>query len=171
MTEKFEAVYAAEHIPYESSAIMSSSIVFLIREAAPGDLDAVQILLKNSGLPLDGIGDTLETMLVATTEEQIVGSAALEIHGEYALLRSVVVRSDVRGNGLGLRLTSEILELGARLGLRRIYLLTETAGDFFPRFGFEPVDRIEIPSIVKTSVEFTSACPESALAMVRSLGD
>jgi hypothetical protein len=97
VTEEIETLSAAEHIMFHSSAITSSIRMFLIRQAAaPDDLDTVQMLLKNSGLPRDGINDTLETLLVATQEEQIVGSAALEIHGEYALLRSVAVSSDLR---------------------------------------------------------------------------
>ena len=46
-----------------------------------------------------------------------------------------------------------------------VYLLTETAGDFFPRFGFRPTTRAAVPSAVQQSVEFREACPASAVVM------
>ena len=46
-----------------------------------------------------------------------------------------------------------------------MYLLTETADLFFPRFGFGPILRSEVSQRVQRSVEFTSACPQSARAM------
>ena len=96
----------------------------------------------------------------------VVGSAALELYGASALLRSVAVQRDRRGRGLGRRLTGAALDLARRCGAVRVYLLTETADDFFPRFGFSPVARREVPPSVRGSVEFVSACPESARAMV-----
>jgi amino-acid N-acetyltransferase len=54
-------------------------------------------------------------------------------------------------------------------GVRRVFLLTETAADFFPRFGFRPVARTAVPAAVQQSVEFSSACPASALVMVKEL--
>ena len=46
-----------------------------------------------------------------------------------------------------------------------IYLLTTTAERYFPKFGFEPVARADVPATVQTSIEFTSACPSSATVM------
>jgi amino-acid N-acetyltransferase len=48
-------------------------------------------------------------------------------------------------------------------------LLTTTAERYFPRFGFERVDRKDVPESVRASVEFTSACPSSAIVMRKSL--
>lgn len=95
-----------------------------------------------------------------------MGSAALELYGPAALLRSVAVRRDLRGTGLGRRLTEAALGLSRELGIEETYLLTETADRFFPRFGFRLVPRSEVPASVQRSVEFTSACPASARAMV-----
>jgi len=52
-------------------------------------------------------------------------------------------------------------------GVRRIYLLTETADRFFPRFGFRRIVRDQVEPAVRQSVEFRSVCPESAVVMVR----
>jgi hypothetical protein len=39
----------------------------------------------------------------------------------------------------------------------------------FPRFGFRPIGRAEVPEDVRGSVEFVSACPERARAMAAEL--
>ena len=75
----------------------------------------------------------------------------------------------LRGTGLGVRLTEAALALAVERGVRSVYLLTETAGEFFPRFGFRTVTRDEVNPAVKASEEFSSLCPESAQVMVLDL--
>jgi hypothetical protein len=52
-----------------------------------------------------------------------------------------------------------------------VYLLTKTASGFFPRFGFHPTHRAAVDSAVQQSVEFTSACPDSAHVLVATLAE
>jgi amino-acid N-acetyltransferase len=129
------------------------------------DISAVLTLLEQSDLPKDGLAGHWATTLVARDDGRIVGSAALEMYGASALLRSVAVDPALRGQGLGQRLTQAALDLARQGGVTEVYLLTETAGEFFPRFGFRAVDRAQVPEAMRQSVEFTSVCPESALAM------
>jgi SAM-dependent methyltransferase/N-acetylglutamate synthase-like GNAT family acetyltransferase len=107
----------------------------------------------------------MATAIVAREGDDVVGCVALELYGDAGLLRSLAVRSDRQGTGLGTRLTEAALDLARRRGARELYLLTETADGFFPRFGFAPVAREAVAPAVRGSVEFTSACPESARAM------
>ena len=79
------------------------------------------------------------------------------------------MRRDLRGTGLGSRLTEAALRLSREFGVAEAYLLTETADLFFPRFGFRNIPRSRVPSSVRSSVEFTSACPASARAMALDL--
>lgn len=137
--------------------------------ALPGDFPAIRDLLAASGLPEAGLADHLATALVGREAERVVGSAALELYGPDALLRSVAVDAALRGRGLGERLTRAALDLARRNGARSVYLLTETAGSFFKRLGFRPVARADVPARVQGSVEFTSACPVSALVMMIAL--
>ena len=135
-----------------------------------GELESVLALLKHLGLPVEGLAEHAGTALVARERGgRIIGSAALEIHGSEALLRSVAVEPTWRGSGLGRRLTEAALALAGRLGLSRVYLLTETAERFFPKFGFREVKRDEVPAGVRESVEFRLACPASAVAMEKRL--
>jgi amino-acid N-acetyltransferase len=140
-----------------------------IGRASREDLHQVTELLEDGGLPPDGLEDHLPTILVARLQGRVVGSAALELYGAAALLRSVAVRRDLRGTGLGSRLTEAALQLSRELGAAEAYLLTETADLFFPRFGFRKVPRSQVPSSVRSSVEFTSACPAGARAMALDL--
>ncbi len=140
-------------------------MTILIERATPADLSAIQDLLVQSNLPQEGLEEHLQTMLVARANQKVVGSAALELYGTSALLRSVTVQQDFRDQGLGHWLVLGILALAREYSLKQIYLLTETAGDFFSRFGFHPIGRSRVPVAVQNSLEFTSLCPDSALAM------
>ncbi|HWN42468.1 MAG TPA: arsenic resistance N-acetyltransferase ArsN2 [Thermoanaerobaculia bacterium] len=143
-----------------------------IAPARPDDFAAIADLVRQASLPLDGLREQMGAALVArTTGEtvQIVGTVALELYGREALLRSLVVASPWRGRGMGLALAQAALELARSRGVERVFLLTETAAGFFPRLGFEPVERSAIPASVQQSVELRSACPASAQAMALSL--
>jgi len=140
-----------------------------ITPAAPADLPAILDLLAASKLPRAGIEDHVASTLVARADSDVVGSAALELYGSAALLRSVAVATRLRGRGLGAALTVAALDLARRSGVRTVYLLTETAGRFFPKFGFAAITRAQVDPVVLESPEFTTACPKSALVMVKQL--
>jgi amino-acid N-acetyltransferase len=148
----------------------------VIEAAQPGDLPQVRDLLERSNLPLDGVdrcvdpgaqrpGDPIATMLVAKAGVDIVGTAALEVYADGALLRSVAVDRRQQGRRLGHALTEEALRLARVHGVDAVYLLTTTAERFFPRFGFAPIARDDVPASVRASIEFQSACPASAIVM------
>ena len=136
-----------------------------IRPATPQDLTALQTLLAEASLPLDGIENHLTTAVVAQQNKELVGSAALELYGTAALLRSVAVKESLQGTGLGSQLVKVILDMALQRGVNEIYLLTETAVGYFPRFGFQSINREDVAPAVQQSIEFTSACPASAQVM------
>ncbi len=140
-----------------------------IKPAAPADLPGILALLDASRLPRAGIEDHVASTLVARQDSGVVGTAALELYGGAALLRSVAVATTLRGRGLGAALTVAALDLARRRGVQTVYLLTETAGRFFPRFGFHAISRAEVDIAVRASTEFTTACPKSAMVMVKQL--
>jgi amino-acid N-acetyltransferase len=133
--------------------------------ATPNDLALVVELLERSRLPRAEIETHLSTMLVARDDSRLVGCAAVEVYGTAGLLRSVAVDAARRGEGLGQRLTAAALDLARTRGVKTAYLLTTTAGDFFPRFGFVRIDRQEMDPALERSAELRGACPASALAM------
>lgn len=137
-----------------------------IEAAKSSDLAAVFTLLKRTGLPQEGLTDLLSTIVVVREADQIIGCAALEVYGAVALLRSVAVDPAHRSRGLGQQLVLDRLREAQKLGIQQVYLLTETAGDYFPRFGFRLIERSAVAPAIHRSVEWTSACPLSAQAMV-----
>jgi len=148
---------------------MEASISIDIAQAGAADLPEILGLLERSRLPPDGLAPHVASTIVARDRGRIVGSAALELYGRVGLLRSVAVDEGLRGRGLGKRLTAAALDLARARGLRTVYLLTETAGEFFPRFGFRAVTRGDVDPAARQSVEFTTLCPASALVMALDL--
>src|SRR6266545_222218 len=140
-----------------------------IEPAQSGDLPAILSLLERGGLPAAGLDQHLEAAVVAREGPRVLGCAAIELYGPAGLLRSVAVDPAARGLGLGIRLTEAALTLARGRGARTVYLLTETAARFFPRFGFRPIPREEVAPAVRRSVEFTEACAVTAQAMVAEL--
>jgi amino-acid N-acetyltransferase len=140
-----------------------------VEPARPDDIDAVLQLLRDNALPVDGLSDHLSNTLVVRDGNRIVGSAALEVYGDGALLRSVAVAPGLQRSGVGRALTDAAIDLARRRRIPALFLLTTTADEYFPRFGFERIDRAEVPATVQESVEFKSACPASATVMRKVL--
>jgi amino-acid N-acetyltransferase len=143
---------------------------FTVRAATARDLDAVEEALRNADLPLDGVRDQFgDAYAVAESDGRVIGVEGIEVHGHDGLLRSAAVVPAWRGKGVGDALTRDRIEWARRRGLRSLYLLTTTAGDYFPRFGFRPVERVAAPEPVRRSREFSEACPSTALFMTLPL--
>jgi amino-acid N-acetyltransferase len=145
-----------------------------IRRSTIDDLPGIERLLTESSLPTAGVADMLakDASSFFVAEEKgsghpIVGVAGVEACGDNALLRSVAVRPEWRSRGVGNELVSRIVSDAESRGLNALYLLTLTAERYFPRFGFERVERNTVPAAVAETVEFKSACPETAAVMMR----
>jgi amino-acid N-acetyltransferase len=135
------------------------------REDAP----AVEGLLAAAGLPLEGAAEALDLGVVVRDGEQVLGAAAVERFGEAGLLRSVVVAEGRRGTGLGRAIVAAAEAAARDAGIRDLYLLTETAPDWFPRLGYEVVERADAAAAVGASIEFTTVCKDTGVPMRKSL--
>ncbi len=140
-----------------------------IDRAMPSDVPAVEALLAAAGLPLEGAAQALSDGVVARDGDRVVAAAAVERYGHAGLLRSVVVAADHRGTGLGRGIVAAAEDLARGEGVSDLYLLTETAGDWFPRLGYELVERSVAAAAVGESIEFTTVCRDTGIAMRRSL--
>jgi amino-acid N-acetyltransferase len=81
----------------------------------------------------------------------------------------VAVDPDARGRGLGERLTRERLAWARARGLDTVCLLTNTAAEYFPRLGFTPVPRDEVPDEIRSSLQFAAVCPSTAAVLALRL--
>jgi amino-acid N-acetyltransferase len=136
-----------------------------LRTASSTELETVVDLLDRSGLPTAGVAENFSQFLVAEADGRLVGVVGLELYGQSALLRSAAVEESWRGTGVGQVLVERALDLARDRGIEDVYLLTTTAEQYFPRFGFVCVRRDEVAQGVRSSVEFQKSCPASATAM------
>ena len=141
----------------------------LVRAATADDETALLDLVRDAGLPLDGL-HTVATRFVAERRGDLLGVAALEHHvderGDAYLLRSVAVRPEARGQGVGAALTRAALRAVDEHG-GTVALLTETAPGYFPRFAFVETARADLPTALAASTELQGACEVSARAFLR----
>ncbi|HEX2249542.1 MAG TPA: arsenic resistance N-acetyltransferase ArsN2 [Gemmatimonadales bacterium] len=136
-----------------------------LRIAQPDDLPEVLSLLGKADLPTAGVADAFSHFIVAKSEGNLVGVVGLELYDRSALLRSAAVEESWRGTGVGRLLVERALDLARERRIDDVYLLTTTAEQYFPKFGFACVSRDAVAEGVRASVEFQSACPASAVVM------
>ena len=138
-----------------------------IARATDADWPAIEALLVDAGLPLDGAREAFATGVVARDGEAVIGAAAVEPLGRIGLLRSVAVRADRRRTGVGHALVAAAESLARSTSLDQLYLLTESAQPFFASLGYEASSRADAPAAVAATDEFRVACPDTAVLMVR----
>src|SRR5688572_14561446 len=84
-----------------------------VRPARAEDLGAIERLLSESNLPLDGVADALPSFIIAEAPGaaglELVGVAGLEVCCDNALLRSVAVKPEWRSHGLGRVLVTRVI--------------------------------------------------------------
>jgi N-acetylglutamate synthase-like GNAT family acetyltransferase len=143
----------------------------VLRSAAADDLAEWHALLRAAALPVEGV-DTgvLRHATVAEAGAALAGAAALVPCDDSALLRSVVVGPAWRGHRVGERLVTQLLTSADAAGVAATYLLTTTADQWFPRFGYRAVPRADVPTAVQATEEFRALCPASAVVMRRARG-
>jgi amino-acid N-acetyltransferase len=136
-----------------------------IRPARADDLPAVRRLVGEAGLPLDGLADQFPSGYAVVEAAGLVGAAGIEVHGEFGLMRSVVVAPERRGTGLGKALVEGRLAWARDARLSAVYLLTTTAPDFFAALGFMRIARPDAPAPIRASREFATVCPGTSVLM------
>ena len=125
--------------------------------------------VKAAGLPHQDLNYQNQVLISYYDGNKLVGTGGLEVVNQFALLRSVSVDSNNRGQNLGKEITSDLLKNAQNSKLEAVFLLTETAKSFFEKHGFETMERNAAPTEIKSTTEFSSVCPVSAAFMVKKL--
>lgn len=141
----------------------------LMRQARTAGERAIRALLKKVDLPFEDVEIGRQAFIVATRGSRIVGTVGLEAYGKHGLLRSLAVTEELRGQGLGSKLTEGMVLKAKEAGIRELYLLTMTAAPFFTKHGFEKTDRSKAPVALQGTTEFASLCPVSSACMRKRL--
>ncbi len=119
----------------------------LTRRARARDVRAIRALIEpfvasRVLIAKDAVAyyEALQEFRVVEDEGVIVGCGALHVMWEdLAEVRTVAVRPQDRGRGIGAALLTDLLQDARELGVRRVFCLTfETA--FFARHGFVPIE-------------------------------
>jgi amino-acid N-acetyltransferase len=143
----------------------------VIRPARQTDEQFIETLLDDNDLPVADVPSVLDCLSVCETDDGQIGVGGIEQYGDVALLRSVAVDESERGAGHGTELCAELLDDAREAGVSDVYLLTETAPDFFADLGFERIDRDAAPDPIQDTTEFRDLCPSTAICMTRALED
>lgn len=137
----------------------------IITKTTVSDLPGIARLLQENDLPVEDLAGGKQVFWVAKKGDDLAGVIGLEQYGTYGLLRSMATHSSYRNNGLAGALINRLFSFAVEAKLEEIYLLTETASNYFEKKGFRKVTRDQVPEPVKQSKEFSHLCPSSAIVM------
>ncbi len=138
-----------------------------MRPAKRADMAAVRSVLEGVGLVTEPARDEqFPAFFVLSNEHGIVGAVALDVLGDDAVLRALATATTSRGCGYGWMLADMAVSQARWRGVRRMYLVTENASDFFAaKFGFRVVDRSTLSKQVAASETFTAERGANLVAM------
>ncbi|MBI2432002.1 MAG: N-acetyltransferase [Candidatus Hydrogenedentes bacterium] len=150
----------------------------MVRKPKVTEVTAMKNLLdravkEGSVLPraLPELYENVRDFFVYVDEAGLGGCVALHIDmADLAEVRSLVVREDIRGQGVGEQLLEAVLNEARYLQIARVYALTRVPG-FFVKNSFYSVDKSELPyKVFKDCMRcrLFPGCDE--VAMVRDLG-
>jgi len=154
----------AEERPRIVQAVLTNTAPAL-RGGAPSfepdsDLGA---MLRSVDLPLPD-GDAV-TMLKAYLGGELVGCVGYGHYGQSAVLHSLVVNREAKGEGVGRALVQALIEKVRKAGVRQIYLATTDTARYFGYLGFLPVSREAIAADALASPELAQYAAGEATYM------
>jgi len=109
------------------------------------DIEQVTRLLTECGLPAEDAAEHIQHFVVARSGDRMAGTIGLQPAGRMALLRSLAVADEYRGQGLATSLYDRMVAYAQARGIEKLYLLTLSARDFFTHRGFAIADRSSVP--------------------------
>jgi len=136
-----------------------------IRVATAENLPQIKDLLEASQLPGSDIDLDKQLFLVALHNQAVIGTIALEVYGNSALLRSFAVDANFRSQQIGARLYREAVAQSKQKRIDHLFLLTTTADRYFDRLNWQRIGRDEVPAAIGATTEFASLCPLSSIVM------
>jgi amino-acid N-acetyltransferase len=124
----------------------------VIRRARSADAAHIQRLIKvyadrDLMLPrsLSEIYESLRDFFVIADDTGLIGCAACHVTWEdLAEIKCMAVREDRQRQGWGDKLMQACIEDAARVGVKRVFVLTY-APEFFERRGFARIEKSELP--------------------------
>ena len=138
-----------------TGSMSGSTLAIGVRKPRVADVPGIKRLIDQAAtqgalLPrtTPELFESVRDFHVCADETGVVGCCALHIDlPDLAEVRSLVVREDLRGRGMGIALVQACLEEARTLGISRVYALTR-AEEFFTKQGFHEIDKHDLPNKV-----------------------
>ena len=106
-----------------------------MRRATPADLPLIEAFLLDADLTVAGLSSA-SLWLEQDAAGTITSTTGFELVGSHALIRSVAVRPDLRGTGLGLRNAAFAIVEAQLAGATTAWLFSRRSGPFWQKLGF-----------------------------------
>lgn len=139
------------------------------KELVPDDFATVFDLLNEAELDYSDLGQPGIRLFQMVESGRVTAVGGLEIRAGQALLRSVAVKKEWQGRGLGKKLVAQIEKAAGQSGIRSLYMLTTTASGFFQSLGYRTIHRDDFAEPLKLTAQFAGLCPASAICMKKEL--
>ncbi len=138
-------------------------------ELVPGDFATVFELLNEAELDYSDLKQPGIRLFQLVENGILCAVGGLETKDGQALLRSVAVKKEWQGRGLGKKLVAQIEKAAGQSEIQSLYLLTTTASGFFLSLGYRIIHRDDFAEPLKQTVQFAGLCPASAVCMKKDL--
>lgn len=109
------------------------------RRATANDVPRFVELIAAANLPPLFIAEYLDGFIAAEADGGVIACGGLEMYGQFAVIRSVVIDEQARGLGLGARMAAMLEDDARAAGATDIYLFTGDALEFWRHRGFVEV--------------------------------
>ena len=126
--------------------------ILKIRKALIGDIREIQKLVndfarKEQMIPrsVNELYENVRDFVVAEDKNVIVGACALHVlWDDLAEVRSLAVRKESQGKGIGRKMVTSCIRDAKALGIKRVFVLTYQP-DFFRKLKFKDTDKASLP--------------------------
>lgn len=124
----------------------------MVRKASIKDVRAIFDLVEHFAVkgtilprPISGIYSNVRDFLVYEEDGSILGTCAMHVCWEdLGEIRSLVVKEEAKGRGIGKKLVAACIDEARGLGIKKIFALTYIT-PYFEKLDFKPVSKDILP--------------------------
>ena len=117
------------------------SDIVLMQGVVKPEVEKGIILFRSS----DEMATNIRSYILAKNGSEIIGFGALHFHADnLAEIRSLVVKEDFRGQGVGKGIIQNLLKEGKEMGLNEVFTLSYQRS-FFEALGFHEISKEKLP--------------------------
>ncbi|MCB0497854.1 MAG: GNAT family N-acetyltransferase [Cyclobacteriaceae bacterium] len=135
------------------------------RPTRSNELPYLEALLSANKLCFNDLESRGVELFSVSRDNKMVGYFGYEIFGEDALFRSFIVVPEERNKNYGHQMWEMAKGHLKNRKVKHVYLLTNTATDFFAKVGYTLFERAHVPVSIAQTSEFVTFCPTDSVCM------